>query len=84
MADPLANLPAPTAGTSNAAVNLSGNGTYTLNPGDYPSISVSGNVVLILNSGTYIIGSGGITISGNATVKSMPGVKECSSTTRGP
>ncbi len=73
VADPLAVLPAPTGGTSYPAVNLSGNGTYTLTPGDYSSISVSGNVVLILDSGTYIIGSGGITISGNATVKSASG-----------
>ena len=70
--NPLAALPAPTGGTSYAAVNLSG-GTMTLSPGNYPSITVSGNAVLILDSGTYIIGSGGITISGNATVENASG-----------
>ena len=69
VANPLASLTNPTGGASNAAVNLSGNSTLTLNPGDYPSITVAGNAVLILNSGTYIISTGGITISGNATVK---------------
>ena len=73
VADPLADLPAPTGGANYAAVNLSGNGTLTINPGVYPSITVSGNAVLILNSGIYIIGSGGITISGNATVKNATG-----------
>ena len=68
IADPLANLAAPTGGASYAAVNLAGNGTLTINPGVYPSITVSGNARLILNPGIYIIGSGGITISGNATV----------------
>ena len=32
------------------------------------SITVSGNAQLILNPGIYIIGAGGVTVSGNATV----------------
>ena len=74
VANPLADLPAPTGGTSYAAVNLAGNSTLTINPGDYPSITVSGNAHLILNPGVYIIGSGGVTISGSASVTSGQGV----------
>lgn len=67
VANPLAALTAPTGGTTQTAVNLS-NGTLTINPGVYSSITVSGNAQLILNPGIYSVGSGGITISGNATV----------------
>ena len=63
VSDPLANLAAPTGGTSYAAVNLSGNSSLTIYPGIYPSITVSGNAALTLEPGVYIIGSGGITIS---------------------
>ncbi len=67
VADPLAGLTAPTSGNSRPAVNLS-NGTITIGPGAYPSITVSGNAHLILTPGVYVIGTGGITISGSATV----------------
>ena len=66
--DPLASLPAPTAGTTQTPVNLSGNSTETINPGDYCQISVSGNAVLTMNAGVYIITGGGLTISGNASI----------------
>lgn len=68
VANPLAVLAAPSGGTSFAAVNLSGNSTQTINPGVYPSITVSGNAKLVLNPGIYIIGSGGVTASGNGTI----------------
>ena len=64
-------MTAPTGGTTQAVVNLS-NGTLTINPGVYPSITVSGKAHLILNPGTYIIDSGGIPVSGNATVTNTP------------
>ena len=67
VADPLAVLAAQ-AGTSAVAVNLSGSQTLTLSPGVYSSITVSGNAKLTLTSGIYIIGSGGVTVSGNGTV----------------
>ena len=58
--DPLASLPVPTAGTTQTPVNLSGNSTETINPGDYCQISVSGNAVLTMNAGVYIITGGGL------------------------
>ena len=65
--DPLASLATPTGGTNMGSINLS-SGTETIDPGIYTSITVSGNGHLILNPGVYIIGSGGITFSGNAIV----------------
>jgi hypothetical protein len=67
LADPLSSLAAPTGGTSYAAVKLS-SGTIMIGPGAYPSITVSGTAHLIMTPGVYIIGTGGVTISGNASV----------------
>ncbi len=67
VANPL-SVVAGFAGSSTVAVNVSGNQTVILNPGAYASITVSGNAHLILNPGIYIIGAGGVTVSGNATV----------------
>ncbi len=67
VANPLAVVAGQT-GSSTVAVNVSGNQTVTLNPGAYASITVSGNAHLILNPGIYVIGTGGVTVSGNATV----------------
>jgi Flp pilus assembly protein TadG len=84
-ADPLAALTPPcspcTGGTS---ITIDGNGnftgtgvtyannTYTISPGTYTSISVSGTGggnQVVFSPGTYIIdGAGGITIPGNATI----------------
>ncbi len=72
--DPLSYLAAPTScGTTYTAVNATG-GTTTLQPGCYPGISASGTATVLLASGTYVITGGGISVSGNATIKdSTPG-----------
>jgi hypothetical protein len=48
------------------------NGVYTVSPGTYSSISISGTGkgnTVVFSSGTYIIdGAGGLTIPGNATI----------------
>jgi hypothetical protein len=67
-ANPLAGLAAPTVSGSYGAVNVTGNTSLTINPGNYTSITVSGNCKLTLNPGIYVIGSGGISFSGNAIV----------------
>jgi hypothetical protein len=67
VANPLAALTGPTGGTTYPAVNLS-SGTLRINPGVYPSITVSGDAHLILAPGVYVIGSGGVTVSNNATI----------------
>jgi hypothetical protein len=72
--DPLAGLalPSTTGLTNYGAVNLSGssnNSNNPLNPGIYSKITVSGNAVLYLNPGVYILAGGGLTVSGNASIK---------------
>jgi uncharacterized repeat protein (TIGR03803 family) len=66
--DPLAALAAPTGGTSQGSVNLSGNKSLTINPGIYTQISVSGSAKLTLNPGIYVLAGGGLTVSGNASI----------------
>ncbi len=70
VADPLAGLTLPsTSGLTNyGSENLSGNSKATIKPGIYSQITVSGNAVLTMNAGTYIIEGGGFTVSGNAAV----------------
>jgi glutamate transport system ATP-binding protein len=51
------------------SVDLSGNQTQTINPGTYSSIKVSGNAFLTLNPGIYIIAGGGVSVTGNGSVK---------------
>lgn len=70
MADPFTALPAPsTAGLTNyGAVSLAGRSRATIKPGIYSRINVSGNAVLTMTTGTYIIEGGGFTISGDAAV----------------
>src|SRR5262249_48839782 len=46
----------------------SGNQSRTLEPGTYSQITVSGNGKLTLKSGTYVISTGGFSVSGNAVV----------------
>jgi hypothetical protein len=70
LADPLSALAAQT-GTGGPAINVSGNQTQILYAGTYASITVSGNAQLILMPGIYIIGAGGVTVSGNASVTSQ-------------
>jgi Ca2+-binding RTX toxin-like protein len=70
VADPLANLLAPTAmGMPRyAAVNLSGTSTTSICPGIYSSIQVSGNAVLTLAPGIYVIAGGGLAVSGGGSI----------------
>ena len=72
--DPFVNLAAPSGGTSQGAVNLTGSSALTINPGVFSSINVSGNSKLTLSPGTYVIAGGGFTVSGNATVTGTGGV----------
>jgi hypothetical protein len=71
-ADPLAGLVAPAVPSYAASppVSLAGNSTKTISPGLYSQISLSGNAQLTLNPGVYVIGAGGITVSGNASLVS--------------
>ena len=71
--DPLASLAppvVPTGGPYSTAVAeiLGGNATATISPGYYSTIKVSGNASLTLNPGTYVIGSGGVGVSGNGSL----------------
>jgi hypothetical protein len=64
--DPLAFL-SPPCTTCTTTTNLTISSNQTINPGNYNSISITGGNVT-LNSGIYVIGSGGLTINGNANV----------------
>jgi hypothetical protein len=68
--DPLASLASPsTAGLANhGPETLSGNAQATIPPGIYSQISVSGSARLTLQSGTYIIEGGGLTVTGGASI----------------
>ncbi len=68
-ADPFITLPVP-ATTTPVITNASyTSGTTTLNPGTYQGgIKGSSNANIILNPGTYYISSGGLSITGNATL----------------
>jgi hypothetical protein len=83
-ADPLSYLTPPcspcTGGTSisiagNGGYNGSGvtysNGVYTVSPGTYTSLSISGTGAgntVVFSPGTYVFNGGGLTIPGNANV----------------
>jgi Ca2+-binding RTX toxin-like protein len=69
VADPWASLAAPTSGSNKGSISISGTTSKTIDPGIYTSISVSGHATLILNPGIYAIAGGGLSISGNGTVK---------------
>ncbi len=71
MADPIANLAGPsTTGLTNyGAASVSGNSSQTLNPGIFTQITISGNATVTLTAGVYLIEGGGLSVSGNATVK---------------
>jgi hypothetical protein len=64
--DPLAFL-SPPCTTCTTTTNLTISSNQTINPGNYNSISITGGNVT-LNSGIYVIGSGGLTINGNAGI----------------
>jgi parallel beta-helix repeat protein len=68
LADPLAQLPAPTGTfTNRGSVNVS-SGSVTLSPGQYSSITISGTAKVTLQPGMYILAGGGLVISGTANV----------------
>jgi titin len=75
--DPLAGLTGPSLTDSSGAplpnyssFVLGGNskGSYTINPGIYSQINISGGASVTLNPGVYIIKGGGIAVSGGASV----------------
>jgi autotransporter-associated beta strand protein len=70
-ADPLAALalPSPAGLTNYGAVNVSGTSSLTLNPGIYSSIQVSGHGSVTLNPGWYLLEGGGLSVSGNASLR---------------
>jgi hypothetical protein len=69
-ADPLASLVGPSTAklTSFGAASYS-SGSHPLSPGIYSQISASGNASLVLSAGQYIIEGGGLTVTGNASVR---------------
>ena len=83
--DPLSTLTPPCSPcTGGTAISINGNGgftgtgvtyahnVYTVSPGTYSSISISGTGggnSVVFSAGTYVInGAGGLTIPGNATI----------------
>ena len=69
VADPLANLPAPTKGTDLGSVSNKGNKTVTLNAGYYSGGVSANNGTVYLNPGVYIFGPTGLNITGNANLE---------------
>lgn len=68
--DPLVYLSRPqVSGPIFSAVSVT-SGTVTLDPGIYPSISVSGNGTVKLRPGIYVIAGGGVSVSGNGKLQS--------------
>jgi hypothetical protein len=85
VANPMGSLTAPCSGcTGGTAISINGNGNfsgtgvtyangvYTISPGTYSAITISGTGggnTVVFSQGTYIIdGSAGITIPGNANI----------------
>jgi hypothetical protein len=75
--DPLAGMTGPsvTDSTGNPLPNygsfvIGGNTktSYTINPGIYSQINVSGSAIVTMNAGVYIIEGGGLAASGGASV----------------
>ena len=75
IADPYASLPSPATGAcdqNNFRVNA--NQTATLSPGRYCNgLTLGGNSNVTLQSGTYIIDGGRLTINGGAVVQEVAG-----------
>jgi hypothetical protein len=68
VADPFAGVPTPSlGGPVLPAVNVSGNQVRAVNPGTYKSITVSGNGLLELRSGIYVV-TQAISVSGNGVL----------------
>jgi hypothetical protein len=73
LADPLANFPAPVYGSypvrSLNKLSMSGNSTYTIDPGIYiKGISISGNAIVNMNPGLYYMAGGRFEVKGNASI----------------
>ena len=52
------------------AVDITGNGSVTLPPGKYyGGIKITGNANVTFSPGTYILAGGGLTVTGNSTLK---------------
>jgi hypothetical protein len=71
LADPFSNLAAPVGNAvtgATSAIVCSGNTSLAVNPGTYTRITASGNCQLVLHSGVYILGGGGLSVSGNASI----------------
>jgi hypothetical protein len=69
--DPLANLAGPTPPNYSGppiSENINGSTVATINPGWYSQITVSGNARLTLTEGVYVIGTGGVNVSLNASL----------------
>jgi hypothetical protein len=74
--DPLSKLQPPSQPAAsascptNGACDVSTNGTVTLQPGAYSSISVGANSTVTFAPGVYYInGSGGLNVNGNSTIE---------------
>jgi hypothetical protein len=67
-ADPMASLAAPTGGTNQGSVTLSGTATQTINPGIYTKIIVGDSAKLTLNPGVYVLKGGDFKITGSGSV----------------
>jgi hypothetical protein len=72
IADPLATLPSPTPGPSLGDINVGPGNEVTIDPGTYNSITIRGT--LNLNSGIYIIGSGGLLVNSLGVLRSNGGI----------
>ena len=72
-ADPLSYLTPPCSPCAGGTpLNISGNGTFTVNPGTYSSISITGtgnkSPSVTFQPGVYVLSGGNFSVSGNATI----------------
>jgi hypothetical protein len=73
--DPFSSLPAPTYGGCDYTGMSFNGGTYNLTPGVYcQGIKVSGNAVLNLSPGTYILNGGGMQVTSSFATLNGSGV----------
>jgi hypothetical protein len=66
--DPFGELPPPTISPTTTAISCGGNDSRAVSPGSYIRITASNNCVLHFEPGIYAITSGGLTVSGNASL----------------
>jgi hypothetical protein len=72
-ADPLSYLTPPCSPCAGGTpLNISGNGTFSVNPGTYSSISITGtgnkSPSVTFQPGVYVLNGGNFSVSGNATI----------------